>query len=153
MDNKKPRKKKTRVTSSASKKPKKRAQVKKPKRNPVRKKPTAKPRKKVIKKKKTTAQMFKEIKGYLTEAKVRRKLREELAPGRGVTRQDRVNVYNFYGRACLICGSKRSLCLDHVQALYCGGRHDPDNLQPLCYSHNSEKGLKTIDYRPQPWPY
>ena len=145
-----------------SKKPKKRATVIKSRKKTTRKKPAAKsrrksatkPRKKPVKKKKkSAAQMFKEIKGYLTESRVRRRLREELAPGRGVTRQDRVKVYDFYGRACLICDRKKPLCLDHVRALYCGGRHDPDNLQVLCTPCNTSKALKTADYRPKPWPY
>lgn len=86
-------------------------------------------------------------------AKIRRRLREEAAPGRGVTKQDRKNVFEYYGRRCLRCGSTRRLVLDHVKALYCGGRHDPDNLQPLCWVHNQEKGIKTADYRPFPFYY
>lgn len=92
-------------------------------------------------------------KAAVAAAKVRRRLREERAPGRGVTLDDRKRVFAFYGRRCMICGTSRRLVLDHVRALYCGGRHDPDNLQILCFSCNTKKGLKTRDYRPVPWYY
>lgn len=40
--------------------------------------------------------------------------------------------------------------LDHVISLYSGGRHDPDNLQPLCRRCNFDKGWAgTDDYRPK----
>lgn len=95
----------------------------------------------------------KRTKAQVIAAKVRRQLREEAAPGRGVTTDDRKRVFAYYGRRCLICGTTKRICLDHVKALFCGGRHDPDNLQPLCYSCNTKKGLKTRDYRPKPFYY
>jgi len=86
-------------------------------------------------------------------AKKRRALREENAPGRGVTPEDRKLVYTFYGRRCLACGkSKGRIELDHVVPLYKGGEHDPRNLQVLCHRCNSAKGIQTIDYRTWPWP-
>lgn len=87
-------------------------------------------------------------------AKVRRILREEMAPGRGVTMQDRAMVYKFYGKKCLSCKKyKKRMCLDHVIPLFVGGRHDPDNLQPMCWKCNKKKGIKIADYRPYPYPY
>lgn len=88
------------------------------------------------------------------EAKKRRKLREEKAPGRGVTAEDRKLVYTYYGRRCLACGKGKrgKIVLDHVVPLYDGGRHDADNVQPLCRRCNLNKGLQVIDYRPYPWP-
>jgi 5-methylcytosine-specific restriction endonuclease McrA len=89
----------------------------------------------------------------LAEAKERRAARELAAPGSGVTKDDRKLVYAFYGRRCLACGKSRGrIVLDHVKALFEGGRHDPDNLQVLCKRCNLNKGLQTIDYRPWPWP-
>lgn len=80
----------------------------------------------------------------------RRRLREGAAPGRGVTRDDRRAVYLRYGDKCLRCGSKDRVMLDHVISLYSGGRHDPDNLQPLCRRCNFDKGWAgTDDYRPK----
>jgi 5-methylcytosine-specific restriction endonuclease McrA len=88
------------------------------------------------------------------EAKKRRKLREEKAPGEGVTADDRKLVYTFYGRRCMACGKSRGrIVLDHVVPLFEGGKHDPCNLQPLCWACNTKKGTQTIDYRPWPWPY
>ena len=87
-----------------------------------------------------------------TDALKRRKLREDAAPGRGVTSVDRICVFRFFGRACLKCGATKYLVLDHVRALYMGGHHDPRNLQVLCRRCNLRKGLQTIDYRPRPYP-
>jgi len=86
-------------------------------------------------------------------ARKRRRLREDAAPGRGVTPEDRRRIFAYYGRQCLVCGTRRSLVLDHVTPLFLGGRHDPDNLQVLCWSCNTKKGLKIRDYRPKPWYY
>lgn len=87
-------------------------------------------------------------------AKKRRAIREEKASGDGVTADDRKLVYVFYGRRCLACGKSRGrIVLDHVIPLFKGGKHDPCNLQPLCWGCNSKKGVQTIDYRPWPWPY
>lgn len=85
-------------------------------------------------------------------ARARRKARVASAPGRGVTKQARAWVLELYGAACLVCG-KRVLPynLDHVIPLVSGGRHDPDNLQPLCWRHNRRKGTQTIDHRPFPY--
>tara|TARA_R110000824_G_scaffold107837_1_gene254391 strand:- start:2880 stop:3245 length:366 start_codon:yes stop_codon:yes gene_type:complete len=87
------------------------------------------------------------------EAKQRRVIREDTAPGRGVTADDRKLVYTFYGRRCMACGkTKGRIVLDHVVPLFEGGRHDVDNLVPLCWACNKKKGVKIIDYRPYPWP-
>ena len=54
----------------------------------------------------------------------------------------------------MACGSRtRRLVLDHVKPLYHGGRHDPDNLQVLCWTCNREKGLKVVDYRTKRYPH
>ena len=87
------------------------------------------------------------------EAKQRRVIREDTAPGRGVTDDDRKLVYTFYGRRCLACGKSRGIMvLDHVIPLFNGGKHDPCNLQVLCKNCNLKKGLDVVDYRPWPWP-
>ena len=130
-------------------------QNKKRKRKPTTRKKTSAKKKTTKKPTKTTRRRKKRrTKAQKAEARERRRLREEAAPGRGVTAEDRKRVFDFYGRVCLMCGKKkRKMCLDHVIALYMGGRHDPDNLQPLCWPCNKRKGLKTIDYRPKPYPY
>jgi 5-methylcytosine-specific restriction endonuclease McrA len=93
-------------------------------------------------------------KKQIAEAKIRRKAREESAPGNGVTKDDRKLVYAFYGKRCLACGRSRGrIVLDHVVPLFEGGMHDPSNLQPLCWTCNTRKSTKTMDYRRWAWPY
>ena len=55
--------------------------------------------------------------------------------------------YNF---SCLCCGRSEPdirLTVDHVVPLVKGGTNYIDNIQPLCFSCNSRKHSKTIDYR------
>ena len=53
-----------------------------------------------------------------------------------------------YGNACLCCGKKSLLTVDHVKPIILGGSNFIDNLQPLCITCNLKKGKKEIDYRP-----
>lgn len=61
----------------------------------------------------------------------------------------------FYGKACLFPGCNKAVpTLDHVTALYNGGKHTYWNTQPLCRSHNSSKrDWHSTDYREghNPW--
>jgi 5-methylcytosine-specific restriction endonuclease McrA len=56
-------------------------------------------------------------------------------------------IYLKYGKKCLCCGSENKLSLDHVIPIQKGGKDEIENLQPLCKSCNSSKGIKVIDYR------
>ena len=49
---------------------------------------------------------------------------------------------------CVRCGIDVNLSIDHVIPLVRGGRNDIENIQILCRSCNSSKGIKVIDYRP-----
>jgi 5-methylcytosine-specific restriction endonuclease McrA len=53
------------------------------------------------------------------------------------------------------CKSSEHLTVDHVIALEgpSKGWHTTSNIQILCRSCNSAKGIRTIDYRPQDWPW
>lgn len=51
-----------------------------------------------------------------------------------------------YDYKCLACGSL-DITVDHVVPLSQGGSNTIDNLQPLCQSCNSKKGIQIIDYR------
>ncbi len=55
-----------------------------------------------------------------------------------------------YDFTCLCCGKREpeiKLTADHVVPLAKGGTNFIDNIQPLCLSCNTSKGVKTIDYR------
>ncbi|WP_169796662.1 DEAD/DEAH box helicase [Chondromyces crocatus] len=49
-------------------------------------------------------------------------------------------------RACLACGSNRTLQVDHIIPVYHAGSHEPDNLQTLCKRCNGLKGTRTIRF-------
>lgn len=55
-----------------------------------------------------------------------------------------------YGNRCLRCGEEKPLTRDHVVPVARGGGNEISNIQPLCRSCNSAKGVSTTDYRPQP---
>ena len=52
-----------------------------------------------------------------------------------------------YHNMCLCCHRKRKMTPDHVVPLSRGGSNTIANIQPLCGSCNSRKGVKTKDYR------
>lgn len=67
-----------------------------------------------------------------------------------ITAEEWTLILQKYNYTCLCCGRKEpeiKITLDHVIPLSKGGLHKIDNAQPLCYSCNSRKGTKTIDYR------
>lgn len=51
------------------------------------------------------------------------------------------------GFACLYCGSRDELQIDHILAVRHGGRDVLNNLQTLCKTHNQEKGTYVCDLR------
>lgn len=51
-------------------------------------------------------------------------------------------VYGRDGHRCRICGSTVNLTVDHIIPLARGGTNDLDNLQTLCRSCNSRKGVR-----------
>lgn len=58
------------------------------------------------------------------------------------------SILKLYGPSCLCCGEIKPLTMDHIVPISCGGSHTSDNVQPLCLTCNSSKGIQTIDYRP-----
>jgi 5-methylcytosine-specific restriction endonuclease McrA len=73
--------------------------------------------------------------------------RKAKASGRGVSKDDWIEILNRYNNKCLACGSTEDITMDHIIPLVKGGAHDPDNIQPLCKSCNCKKLTKIIDYR------
>jgi len=62
----------------------------------------------------------------------------------------RIRVFIKWGRRCLKCGSQKTVQVDHVKPRikYPRLQWDFNNLQPLCYDCNQEKGWKDeTDYR------
>jgi 5-methylcytosine-specific restriction endonuclease McrA len=67
---------------------------------------------------------------------------------RFTSREDiREKVFDLHGHKCLNCGATDDIALDHVKPIAKGGENKIDNLQPLCKSCNSSKGIKEVDYR------
>lgn len=54
----------------------------------------------------------------------------------------RAMIFSRDGYACVHCGAKSRLSVDHVVAVANGGSNDLENLQTLCISCNSRKGAK-----------
>ncbi len=57
--------------------------------------------------------------------------------------------YNYTCLCCRIREPETKLTADHIVPLSKGGHNTIDNIQPLCFSCNSRKKDKTIDFRPQ----
>lgn len=53
-----------------------------------------------------------------------------------------------FGNICLRCHDHRDVTMDHIIPISKGGKNVFENLQPLCRSCNSWKGVRTIDFRP-----
>lgn len=68
-----------------------------------------------------------------------------------ISAKTRLKIYKRDGYQCVVCGVSKDLTLDHVLALANGGTNDEDNLQTMCHSCNSKKGVKLwqLEGRPQ----
>lgn len=51
-------------------------------------------------------------------------------------------VFQLDNYACVVCGAKDDITVDHIIPLSRGGSNDFDNLQTLCRSCNSRKGAR-----------
>lgn len=76
----------------------------------------------------------------------RRRARLKKVDGRH-TADEWMALREWFGNACLCCGTHDDLTADHVIPLVKGGSNDIANLQPLCRVCNSTKHDKEIDYR------
>src|SRR5215469_5664939 len=82
------------------------------------------------------------VKGHIYSSRKRRE-----ANGPGWSPDDWKAILTKYGNKCLCCGGTERLLADHVIPLKRGGKHSLDNIQPLCWSCNTAKGLLLTDYR------
>lgn len=68
-----------------------------------------------------------------------------------ISMKDTLGLFALYDYRCLRCGADGrkdvKLTLDHVVPLVLGGDNNLENAQPLCFSCNSIKNAKIIDYR------
>lgn len=51
-----------------------------------------------------------------------------------------LKVHEKHGFACVTCGTKKQLTVDHIIPISKGGGNDFENLQTMCKSCNSRKG-------------
>lgn len=79
----------------------------------------------------------------------RRALRMATNGGHHTAAEWRELLAQFDSR-CVACGRRRNITRDHVIPVALGGSDDISNIQPLCRSCNSRKGLRIIDYRLAP---
>ncbi len=63
---------------------------------------------------------------------------------RRATTEEMAEVFRRYGTKCVNkdCQSEHNLTVDHRIPLAKGGTWEQDNLQPMCHSCNSSKGVK-----------
>lgn len=64
-----------------------------------------------------------------------------------ISKAKRKAVFDLFGNQCLKCKSYDEICIDHVIPLAKGGENTVENMQPLCRTCNSAKGVDSADYR------
>jgi 5-methylcytosine-specific restriction endonuclease McrA len=63
------------------------------------------------------------------------------------TRDEWVALLASVNNTCLCCGDPGPLTVDHIVPLSLGGLNKIENIQPLCLSCNTQKGVRIRDYR------
>ena len=79
---------------------------------------------------------------YISKTKM-----EYSTKNRNIKAKVRRKVFKRDGWACLKCGTKENLSIDHIKPKSLGGNNYQNNLQTLCRDCNSEKGDNVINYR------
>ena len=75
-----------------------------------------------------------------------KKRAEKRGSGGFHTEQEWIDLCAKYNNECVFPGcSESDLTRDHINP---NGPSSIDNIQPMCGKHNTSKGAKTIDYRP-----
>jgi 5-methylcytosine-specific restriction endonuclease McrA len=79
-----------------------------------------------------------------TEYKNRHRALKLHAEGNGVTAKQWYKIKEEYNYLCAYCNQKKPLAMDHIIPLAKGGRHDIDNIVPVCGSCNSHKSDSSL---------
>ncbi len=103
---------------------------------------------------KAVARVRRCVKRYPDRVNARQAVRrmQKTQAGGAYTAQEWRDLKAFYSYTCLCCKRKEpdiKLTADHVIPVVKGGSSFISNIQPLCQSCNSRKGLRIIDYRVQ----
>jgi 5-methylcytosine-specific restriction endonuclease McrA len=80
----------------------------------------------------------------------RRRVKLKKNGGKRITEVQWKALCEQTGNRCLACGQPGNyitLTMDHIIPIKKGGKDGISNIQPLCRSCNSSKGIKIIDYR------
>jgi len=64
------------------------------------------------------------------------------------TAEQWTKMVSLCGGACVRCGTTGAIVKDHILPIYQGGSDGIENLQPLCSSCTSSKGIEAFDHRP-----
>ena len=80
--------------------------------------------------------------GLFKACEYQHKRREWGKTGRGLTLDEWQDIIKKYNFRCAICKKKTKLEQDHIIPLSKHGKHDKDNIQPLCRRCNALKGNK-----------
>lgn len=94
------------------------------------------------------SQWAKENRDKMNATKHKRRARE-IGNGGNFTTQEWAELCNKHDNKCLCCKKRKKLTIDHIVPISKGGTSNIENIQPLCKSCNSKKGVKIIDYRNQ----
>lgn len=99
------------------------------------------------------ARRYRAQKPHILKAISNRRRARKLAAGGSFTAGEWRALCVLYDHTCLCCGRREpeiTLVADHVVPLSKNGSNDIGNIQPLCFSCNSRKYNRTIDYRTEP---
>lgn len=91
---------------------------------------------------------FREREKVRVTTKGNRRRARKAGNGGSHTPQEWNDLCAKYNHRCLCCGLKKPLTRDHIIPIEKGGTDDISNIQVLCKSCNSAKGIQIIDYRP-----
>ncbi len=74
---------------------------------------------------------------------------KKMLNGGTITAKEWKEAVEKYGNKCLYPGCESTdVTMDHIVPISKGGRHEINNVQPLCQKHNSKKSTQVVDYRP-----